>query len=234
MDLAVAAEHRRRGTGGQLLDLLAGAARAAGAATLQARTEDDRPQALAFLARRGFAQTMRMHRLVLDVATAALTPHAGIERRLAAEGIVMTTLAAEQHRIGDACWHRLCAAYQAAREGWPDPDPGTGRPWLPTVAEFRRMHDEHARLLPEPSILAMQGEQVVGFTGAFGTGVRPALRGRGIATALKLRVIADVRERGVTTLHTSTGNPAMLKVNERLGYRRITTEVRLVRQLAQP
>ena len=39
----------------------------------------------------------------LDVATATLTPYAGIERRLAAEGIVLTTLADEQHRIGDAC-----------------------------------------------------------------------------------------------------------------------------------
>jgi GNAT superfamily N-acetyltransferase len=235
MDLAVAGEYRRRGCGGQLLGLLADAARAAGATTLQARTEDDRLQALAFLTRRGFAETMRMHRLVLDVATAILTPYAGIERRLAAEGIVLTTLADEQHRIGDACWHRLCAAYRCARDGWPDPDPdpGTGPPWLPTVAEFRRMYNEHARLLPEPCILAMHGEQVVGFTGAFGTGVRPALRGRGIATALKLRVIADVRERGVTTLHTSTGNPAMLKVNERLGYRRTTTEVRLVRRLEQ-
>jgi GNAT superfamily N-acetyltransferase len=103
MDLTVTAKHRRCGTGGRLLGLLAGAARAAGAATLQARTEDDRPQVLAFLTRRGFAETMRMHRLVLDVATATLTPYAGIERRLAAEGIVLTTLADEQHRIGDAC-----------------------------------------------------------------------------------------------------------------------------------
>jgi mycothiol synthase len=235
MDLTVAPEHRRRGTGGELLGVLAGAARAAGAATVQARTEDDRPQVLAFLTRRGFAETMRMHRLVLDVASAALAPYAGVESRLAAAGITLTTLADEQHRIGDACWHRLGAAYHAAGDGWPDPDPDPGEyPPAPRgAAEFRRMYEQYEGLLPapEPCILAVHGLDIVGFAGPIGTGVRPAMRGRGIATALKLRVITSARERGVTTLHSTTGNPAMLKVNERLGYRRTSTEVRLVRRL---
>jgi len=238
MDMIVAPEQRRRGIGGRLLSLLAGSAEAAGAATLQARTESDHLEVLAFLSRRGFAETMRMHRLILDVADATLQPFAGIERRLAAEGIVLTTLEDEQHRIGDARWHRLCSAHHAAREGWPDPDPDpdAGPPRLPAVAEFRRRYEEYARLLPEPEpcILAVQGEEVVGFTCPIGTGVRPALRGRGIATALKARVIAESRERGLTTLYSATGNPAMLKVNERLGYRRTSTEVRLVRRLQEP
>jgi GNAT superfamily N-acetyltransferase len=63
--------------------------------------------------------------------------------------------------------------------------------------------------------------------------VLPALRGRGrgIATALKVREVAAAQQRGVLTLDGATGNPAMLKVNERLGYRRTSTEVRLVRPL---
>jgi GNAT superfamily N-acetyltransferase len=192
---------------------------------------------VAFLSRRGFAETMRMHRLVLDVANATLEPYAGVEARLAAEGITLTTLEDERHRIGDASWDRLCSAHHAAREGWPDPDPdpdpGPARP--PAVAEFRRMYEEYARLLPEPEpcILAVHGEEVVGFTCPVGTGVRPALRGRGIATALKARAIAAARERGPARLYSTTGNPAMLKVNERLGYRITTTEVRLVRRLQQ-
>jgi hypothetical protein len=62
--------------------------------------------------------------------------------------------------------------------------------------------------------------------------MRPSLRGRGIATALKVRVISAARQRGESILHSSSGNPAMLKVNQPLGYRRTTTEVRLVRTLA--
>jgi GNAT superfamily N-acetyltransferase len=239
MDLTVAPEHRRRGIGGQLLDVLVGRTRAAGAATLQARTESDRPQVLAFLNRRGFAETMRMHRLVLNVAGATLEPYVGLEHRLAGDGIALTTLADELQRSGNACWHRFCAAYCAARDGWPDPDPDDRPAAQPSVAEFRRMYGLHARLLyqeyarlwQEPCILAVHRDQVVGFAGAVGTGVRPALRGRGIATAMKRRVIVAARERGVTTLRSSTGNPAMVKVNERLGYRRTTTEVRLVRRL---
>ena len=180
------------------------------------------------------------HRLVLDVADATLEPYAGVEPRLAAEGITLTTLAGEEHRIGEASWERLCSAYYAAREGWPDPDPGPGpgagpaRP--PAVAAFRRMYEHYARLLPEPEpcILAVHGQEVAGFTCPVGTGVRPALRGRGIATALKARLIADVRERGLARLYSATGNPAMLTVNQRLGYRITTTEVRLVRRLQQP
>ena len=200
---------------------------------MQARTESDRLQVLAFLSRRGFAETMRMHRLVLNVADATLEPFAGVEARLAAGGITLITLEDEQQRIGEASWRRLCSAYHAAREGWPDPDPdpdaGPDRP--PALGEFRRRYERYARLLPEPEpcILAVHGEEVVGFTCPIGTGVRPELRGRGIATALKARVIAEVRERGLATLYSTTGNPAMLKVNERLGYRITTTEVRLVR-----
>jgi len=48
---------------------------------------------------------------------------------------------------------------------------------------------------------------------------------------LKVREVAAAQKRGVLTLEGATGNPAMLKVNERLGYRRTSTEVRLVRPL---
>jgi len=69
IDLVVAPGHRRNGIGSRLLGRLTGEARAAGAATLQARADSDRAQSLAFLKHRGFSETMRMHRLVLDVAS---------------------------------------------------------------------------------------------------------------------------------------------------------------------
>jgi GNAT superfamily N-acetyltransferase len=64
-----------------------------------------------------------------------------------------------------------------------------------------------------------------------GTAVRPDFRGQGIATALKVRAITDARDRGVTTVRTLTGNPAMLRVNERLGFRTTSTEIRLIQTL---
>jgi len=231
IDLVVAPGHRRRGIGSQLLDRFIAEAHAAGAATVQARADSDRAQSLAFLQHRGFSETMRMHRLVLDVANADLRPFAGIERRLAADGIAFTTLAEEQARTGDACWAGLCDLHNAAREGWPDPDPSPGPEELHTPEEIRRRYHLHQQGWPELCFLAVHGERYVGFVGPLGTAVRPALRGRGIATALKVREVAAFRERGVSTLDGATGNAAMLKVNERLGYQRTSTEIRLVRRL---
>lgn len=233
IDLVVAPGRRRCGIGSRLLDRLTGDAHAAGAVTVQARADSDRAQSLAFLGHRGFSETMRMHRLVLDVASADLRPFAGIERRLAAAGIVLTTLAEERVRAGDACWARLCDLHNAARVGWPDPDPGpgSGPEELQTPEEIRRRYHLHRQGWPELCFLAVQGERYVGFVGPLGTAVRPALRGRGIATALKVREVAAAQQRGVLTLEGATGNPAMLKVNQRLGYRRTSTEVRLVRAL---
>jgi GNAT superfamily N-acetyltransferase len=178
---------------------------------------------------------MRMHHLVLDVANADLRPFAGIERRLAAGGIVLTTLAEERDRTGEACWARLSDLHNAAHEGWPDPDPspgpGLGQEELRTPEEIRRLYPLYQQGWPQLCFLAVHGEEYVGFVGPLGTAVRPALRGQGIATALKVREIAAAQERGVSTLDGATGNSAMLKVNERLGYQRTSTEVRLVRPL---
>ena len=78
IDLVVAPGYRRRGIGGWLLDGLTSQARAAGAATVQARADSDWAQALAFLRHRGFSETMRMHRLVLDVASDRAFSQAGM------------------------------------------------------------------------------------------------------------------------------------------------------------
>jgi GNAT superfamily N-acetyltransferase len=232
IDLVVAPGRRRCGIGSRLLDRLTGEARAAGAATVQARADSGRAQSLAFLQHRGFNETMRMHHLVLDVVNADLGPFAGIGRRLAADGIVLTTLAEERGRTGDTCWTDLCDLHNAAREGWPDPDPGPEPEELYTPEEIRRLYHLHQRGWPELCFLAVHGWKYVGFVGPLGTAVRPALRGRGIATALKVREVAAAQERGVLTLDGATGNAAMLKVNERLGYQRTSTEVRLVRPLS--
>ena len=232
MDLVVRPGCRRRGIGSAMLGRLIIEARAAGAATLQARADSGRAEVLAFLTRRGFAETMRMHHLVLDVASATLAPYADLEPRLAADGIKVTTLAEELRRAGDACWPWLCDAYNAGREGWPDPDGQDAGPERPlTAQEFRARYHHCAGLWPEPCFLAIRDGEYIGFAGPIGTAVRPAMRGRGIATALKVRVIASARERGEPVLDSSTGNPAMLTINQRLGYQRTATEVRLVRPL---
>jgi hypothetical protein len=47
-------------------------------------------------------------------------------------------------------------------------------------------------------------------------------------------VTIQLRDHGIATLSTSTGNPAMVRVNQRLGFRVESTEVRLVKTLHPP
>ena len=54
--VAVLPEHRRRGVGSALLSAIVEAARAAGKSMLVGRTTADRPDAIAFLANRGFSE----------------------------------------------------------------------------------------------------------------------------------------------------------------------------------
>ena len=211
MDLLVAPDWRRQGVGTHLLSHLVSQARAAGAATLQARAESDDQESLHFLVARGFAETMRMHRQVLHVAGARLTPHAHVPGRLADRGIVLASLEHEQAH-GEACWIEFCRLFNAALEGWPDPDPGPTTRLTP--AEFRRRHraaEEEHWVGPEQCYLAVRGYRYVGFTGALGTAVDPAFRRQGIATALKLQAVISARRHGVATLHTSTGNAGMVR-----------------------
>lgn len=67
-----------------------------------------------------------------------------------------------------------------------------------------------------------------------GTAVLPAYRNRGIATVLKARCVAHARSRGFQVLHSASGSAALLRVNERFGFRALWTEVRLVRRLGEP
>lgn len=231
MDLVVAPGWRRRGIGGSLLAYLGDQARITGAATLQARVDDDGEESLAFLVARGFAETMRMRRQVLHVADARLAAHARLPGRLAHRGIVIDTLEDEQNRTAE-CWQRFCDLYNAARYGWPDPDPGPVDALTPQ--EFQHRHRTYEAEVGEGAdrcFLAKAEDLYLGFTSALGTAVRPEFRGQGIATALKVRAITDARDRGAATVHTSTGNPAMLRVNERLGFRIISTEIRLIQTL---
>jgi mycothiol synthase len=229
MDLVVAPDFRRRGVGSQLLTGLEREAAADGAITLQARADDTWIESLTFLRGHGFAETMRMHRQVLRVDEATLD-HT-VEPRLARQGVTITTLEREEARE-PSCWTRFRDLLRAAQEGWvsPDPRPEPDPPGSPE--EFRQHFQRVAAIYPgEGCFLAVQGDRYVGCTGGIGTAVHPRFRGRGIATALKVRAIGYARDHGVSTMSTSSGSPAMLHINERLGFRRTSTEIRLVKPL---
>ena len=246
MDLVVRPDLHRHGLGGTLLDFLIERARRAEAASLQARPYAEHSDALALLTSRDFRETMRMHGLVLDdVGAVRLQPVDWYEGKLAERGIRVTTLAHELVADSDA-WQKLRDANQAAQYGWLDPDPPpNGRPREPQTVEQFRAQSYDFQMIPEACFIARDCEQnglFVGYSalalndgtvvqaGSSGTAVRPEYRGLGVATALKARCVRWAQENGVRRLATSSGNAAMVRVNEKFGFRRTYVEVRLVRR----
>jgi GNAT superfamily N-acetyltransferase len=180
-----------------------------------------------------------MIELHLNLSEADLTPLAELPHSLKAQGIEFTTLRHEgqQERI----WTKLTDLQQSAVIGWPDPDPD-GVMTIPTEDEVRRMFDSW-RTSSDTFFLAKADGVFIGYTalgpdhsapGAIGTGptaVRPEYRGRGVATALKVIALAHAQEQGWRTAVTRSASPAMIRVNEKLGFQRGRAEVRLVRRL---
>jgi GNAT superfamily N-acetyltransferase len=237
--LMVHEDWRKQGIGGALLGAILAAAQSMPAATLQARAQDDQTDSLQFLCRRDFVETHRMIELHLNLSEADLTPLAELPHSLKAQGIEFTTLRHEgqQERI----WTKLTDLQQSAVIGWPDPDPD-GVMTIPTEDEVRRMFDSW-RTSSDTFFLAKADGVFIGYTalgpdhsapGAIGTGptaVRPEYRGRGVATALKVIALAHAQEQGWRTAVTRSASPAMIRVNEKLGFQRGRAEVRLVRRL---
>jgi GNAT superfamily N-acetyltransferase len=123
MDLLVAEEWRRQGVGSHLLSHVVSQARAAGAVTLQARVDGGHQGSLAFLVAHGFAETMRMHTLVLDVAEVDLAAHEHILTRVAAQGVVVTVAGAGAD-AGRCLLDRVLPAVQRGPSGLARPRSG--------------------------------------------------------------------------------------------------------------
>lgn len=150
--------------------------------------------------------------------------------RLRDRGIEVTNLAIlrEQDSSFLDQFHQL---YSAAREGWPDPDPDPCGPILVPLSQLKKWLDEAH--LPEAFFIARHGQRYIAFTSFFaiGTAVHPEYRRQGIGTLLKAGSIADAQSRGLHGQTTSNASPGMQAVLRGLGYKRIWSEIRLIREL---
>ena len=202
-------EARRRGLGTALLRAGSERARELGCDVLAGHVDADDEAALAFAARFGFVEVDRQVELVRPLSPGEQWP-------AVPDGVEIVPLARE-HVEG---LHVLALA--AARDL---PVAGEIRP--ETVATWV---DE---IVAGHAFVALADGEVVGVAGIADrparngsaennlTAVRADLRGRGIATALKLTVVAWAAEHGYRELTTWTqeGNDRMQAVNDRAGYR---------------
>ena len=216
MGNVVLPEYRRRGLGRALLERVVRAARAHGSDVLAAGVEEGDEAGERFASRFGLCEVLRELEISRSVAPDEPEP-------TPPEGIVLVELTQRPDLLHDA--------YSVACEALPQM-PLHAPLELPS---YERWMDEDAAgpdVLEGGTLVALDGERVVGFVSLLRRAADPHLaehgltsvaashRNRGIATALKQAQIAWASRNGYRELMTSTqdANAPMRAVNDKLGY----------------
>jgi mycothiol synthase len=216
-------EHRRHGVGTALLGRLLEHVRAHGFEAAVAHADGE--AALAFAQKHGFVEVDREVEQVREVA-----PDEPLPARY--EAVEFTSIE-ERPEL-------LERAFGVAEQGYADLALASGSMRV-TLEEWLR--DEAT--LPGGSIVALEGERVIGYAGLLSwndddtraenglTAVARDWRRRGLATALKRRQLAWAAANGIREIvtWTQTGNEGMRSVNEGLGYVTRTVSLRMRREL---
>jgi mycothiol synthase len=227
LELHVLATHRRRGIGTEMYRQASLHARTMGKTGLQTDVSAERPEALAFLQRRGFEEFERSKSVRLHLGRARIPDES------TPDGVSMTTLA-ERPDLARGVHAVAVASFPDIPHADEPVDAGT-------FDEFRVRDIERPGVEPEGFHIALdEGTgDVVGYASLLVdqsgaprawhdmTAVHPGHRGRRIATALKVATIRWAATRGIEMLDTGNdvANGAMRAINARLGYEPLPDEI---------
>lgn len=226
--IKVAPAYRRQGIGGKLYDqLLATLSKAdPQGRILMCKCREDQPESERFIRKRGFPLVGKESFSLLDVATFDASKYTSALERVHQQSIEIITYPEMVKQIPD--WQQPCFdMYWASRKD----TPATGTHTRHTLEHYLSSTFEYKGFLPDAFFVAMDNGVLVGESHLLNedddlehlstgyTGVIPSHRRRGIATALKVRVIQYAQSQGVKTIRTSNheDNP-MLQLNFRLGF----------------
>ena len=194
-----------------------------------AGSKEDLPRLTEFYQKRGFAEKMKAWESRLDVRTIDLTRFQEYSEKALKDGITFTNLAAERRKDQDAL-RKLHELVQLISADMPSPAPFTPI----SFEQWKAFELKNPSLLAEGYVIAKDGARYVGLSTVWrldreprglvqgNTGVRREYRGRGIAVALKLKVVDFARQNGYEKVKTwnASNNAPMLAVNTKLGFKR--------------
>ncbi|TMV45965.1 GNAT family N-acetyltransferase [Paenibacillus mesophilus] len=204
---------------------------------VQARTFDDQTRLLHFYEKYGFAENHRMVHTYLGAADADLAPYAELENRLRSQGITITTMAREQ--IRDKDWFPKLQTLNSMT--WAD---YPSEPLLPPAPPNDKWLT-HKDNIPEAFFIARTEDKYVGYSQLMRmeqdsehamqgpTATLGEYRGKGVATALKVKGIEYAKASGYKGIYTSYRNVniPMKAVNDKLGWLPYSSEIRLEKRI---
>ena len=236
-------KHRNNGIGAAMLDALEREARRRGVPRLFAGASASRPFALTFAQKHGFKEIGRRIMSYRELDSYRPEQWSDAPDRVAKAGVRIRTFSevlAERDEAGkDRFWHEL---WEAEAPMWDDIPFATPTPHWP-YERFHQMTVKSGQLLPDISLVAYDGDQIVSFTttgdrqGKDGwtwmTGVARAHRGKGLAMAIKVDVLARAKAQGLRAMCTVNDEPnkAMRGINMKLGYQPVPDHVELEKKL---
>lgn len=241
--VGTARAHRNKGIGSALLAAIEAEAQRRKAPRILAGTSMAYPGSLEWATTRGYKEIGRRIESYVDVQAFDPASARDIVDRVAGSGIRLVTLsellAGKDDAAREAFWHDL---YDAEAPMWEDIPWSDPRPHWP-YDRFKKLLVESGKLVYEATIVALDGDTIAAFTttGRQGadrgytwmTGTGRDYRGRGLATAMKVKMLAAARTAGLRAMLTTNDEPnkSMRGINARLGYVMLPAHVELEKKL---
>lgn len=205
---------------------------------LHTETTHSRESSVQFLQKHGFLEDKRDPMSRLALAKFDRAHFQGLDAKVAAMGIEIKALS-DLMRDDPNALYKVYELHQRLVRDVPDPAPRT-------KVDYDSWQDGYSSAnpyyLPEANFMALYDGTYIGLTSLWGlraneklytgmSGVMPAYRRNGLATALKLRSIGFAQAQGTRLLMTSNNseNP-MLQLNLKLGFEIYDTQLKFVRR----
>ena len=235
--------HRRKGLGTALLDAVETEARKAKAPRILAGTSAAFEGSLEWAQKHGYKEIGRRIEAYVDVKTFDGRALHEVVERVETSGIRLATvtelLRGRDEAAIEKFWHDL---WEAEAPMWDDVPWASPTPHWP-YEKFKKMAVDSGKMVKDATIVAVDGERIAAFTttGKQGpdrgytwmTGTGRDYRGRGLATALKVKMLAGAKAAGLRAMLTTNDEPnkAMRGINAKLGYVMLPAHIELEKTL---